>query len=75
MKRRTSLQRRLAPLERLVSGAVDCVLEARNNVGRGEWDLADANLRTLFRNASAIVRQRKSVIRALCQSRREGESR
>ena len=75
MKRRTSLQRRLARLERLVSGAVDCVLEARSNVERGEWDFAGSNLRTLFRNASAIARQRKSVIRALLRVRREGKSR
>ena len=64
------LQRQLVPLERLVSGAVDCVLEARNNVARGEWELADANLRTLFRNASAIARQRKPVIRAMLRARK-----
>jgi hypothetical protein len=75
MNRRKSLQRRLAPLERLVSGAVDCVLEARNNAARGEWDFAGSNLRTLFRNASAIARQRKSVLRAVRVLRREEPSR
>lgn len=75
MSKPATFQRRIALLERLVSGAVDCVLEARNNVGRGEWHFADANLRTLFRNASAIARQRKPVIRAMRRARREGSSR
>lgn len=47
----------LATLAKLVSGSVDCVLEAQNNVQRSEWDFATNNLLILRRNGSAIRRQ------------------
>lgn len=65
------LLKRLAFLEKSLSAAVDCLLEARNNTTRAEWDFGDTNLRTLFRNATAIRRQRAAVLRMLAHARKE----
>lgn len=67
-----NLQKRLAAVEKLLSGAVDCVLEGRNNVERSEFDFAERNFQILFRNASKIARQRKLRMRELRQVKREG---
>lgn len=67
----TRLQRRLARIGQLVSGIVDCYHESRNDLDRQEWDLLDTNLRTLFRNGTAIARLRRAVLRALRQARKE----
>jgi hypothetical protein len=73
MSRTSQLQVRLAKLRPLVSGAVDCLHEAENNVARGEWRFATVNLRKLFRNATAIQRQRAAVLHELHLARKESE--
>ncbi len=73
MHRTTELQDRLAKLRPLVSGVLDCFNETENNARRGEWDSAETNLRKLFRNATAIRKQRLAVLRELRLARREDE--
>ena len=70
MNQRT-LQQRMAALEKLVGGTVDCLLEAKSNLVRAEWDFADANLRRLFRSAGAIARRRSATLRLLRLARKE----
>lgn len=65
------LLRQVAALETVTSRCVDCVIEARNNVERSEWDFAAENLRKLFANAAAIHRQRAAVLRELRRAREE----
>jgi hypothetical protein len=71
VKAASRLLKRVVPLERLVSGAIDCVLEARNNAERGEWAFAETNLRTLFRNATAIAKRRTATLHLLRLARKE----
>lgn len=70
MKNTRPLDRRLLKLERITSALTDCWLESRNNITRGELDLAETNLRKLFRNARDISQLRPSVMRALRKARR-----
>lgn len=71
MHRTTELQDRLANLRPLVSGLLDCFNETENNARRGEWEFAETNLRKLFRNATAIRKQRAALLRELRLARRE----
>ncbi|NBV22799.1 MAG: hypothetical protein EBS05_12900 [Proteobacteria bacterium] len=66
----TKVQSRLVRLKLRINAALDCFLEAKNNVERREWDFAETNLRTLFRNASLLSRLRKPSLRALQQAKR-----
>jgi hypothetical protein len=68
------LLRRLKALEDGLSRAVDCVLEARNNIDRREWDFAECNLRKLFRDVAAIGRQREITVRQLRLAKKEASS-
>ena len=71
MSHRTKLQRSLVGLHELVSSSVDCLLEGKANVERGEWDFAATNLRKLFGNATAIAKHRRIVLRDLRLARSE----
>ena len=75
MNTKERLNGRLRGLKSLVEGALDCVIEGQNNVHRREWDLAATNLRKLFRNATAIQKQRPTVLRQLRLARKESRER
>lgn len=70
MKSETRLSLSMVSLERNVSRLVDCLLESKSNVHRREWDLAATNLRKLFRSATAIQKQRDTVLHLLRLSRK-----
>ena len=75
MNAKERLNGRLRGLKSLVEGALDCVLEGQNNVERQEWIFGTTNLRKLFRNASAIQKQRATVLRLLRLARKESDER
>ncbi len=70
MHRTTELQDRQAKLRPLVSGLLDCFNETENNARRGEWEFGETNLRKLFRDATAIRKQRLAVLREVRLARR-----
>lgn len=74
MRKQEPLQARISELSPLVSGIVDCFHEGTNNARRREWEFAALNLRTLFRNANQIAKQRTAVLRELRRAENEWRS-
>jgi hypothetical protein len=67
---RAKLAQHLRQTKALLEAAVDCQLEAANNVGSSDWEAAQENLAAVFRNAASVAALRATVLRELRHTER-----